>query len=138
VLGFEQHLGVWPALLGGIGWLIVSDQAGYLLRRRYGARLWARLSRWQPPGRVNRCLRASFRSVVGQPSRHTASYRRFVVINTVGAVAWGAAFVGAGYLLAARWHSGRTEWTSPAPMLAVAGVILGTALAVHQHRRPAG
>jgi hypothetical protein len=136
VLGFEQHLGVWPALLGGIGWLIASDQAGYLVRRRYGTRVWAWLSRRQPNGRACRWLLACSRKVVGEPHRHTASYRIFVVINTVGAVVWGAAFVGAGYLMAVRWHSGQTQWTSPAPILALTGVILGIALTAHQHRRP--
>ena len=33
-----------------------------------------------------------------------------------------------------RWHSGRTDWTSPAAALAGAGVIPGVALAAYQHR----
>jgi hypothetical protein len=33
-----------------------------------------------------------------------------------------------------RWHSGRTDWTSPAAALAGAGVIPGVALGAYQHR----
>ena len=34
-----------------------------------------------------------------------------------------------------RWHSGRTDWTSPAAALAGAGVIPGVARAAYQHRK---
>ena len=33
VIGFHHHVGVWPALLGAVGWLIAFDHVGYLLRR---------------------------------------------------------------------------------------------------------
>ena len=36
--------------------------------------------------------------------------------------------------LTERWHSGRTDWTSPAAALAGAGVIPGVARAAYQHR----
>jgi hypothetical protein len=37
--------------------------------------------------------------------------------------------------LTERWHSGRTDWTSPAAALAGAGVIPGVARAAYQHRK---
>ncbi len=41
VIGFHHHVGVWPALLGAVGWLIAFDHVGYLLRRRYSDRAQA-------------------------------------------------------------------------------------------------
>ncbi len=29
VLAFDQNLGLWPALLGGIGWIVAFDHGGY-------------------------------------------------------------------------------------------------------------
>lgn len=129
VLGFEQHLGLWPALLGGVGWLIASDHAGYLLRRRYAERMRARLSRWHPKDRAHGRLIASLHVLVGDPRRVGAvSYPLFALINAASALVWGSAFVGAGYFLAARWHSGRTNWTSLALVLAATGVIFACVL----------
>jgi hypothetical protein len=52
VFGFQQHLGLGSALLGGLGWLIASDHAAFLLRRRYGPRIQAHLRRWQANRRL--------------------------------------------------------------------------------------
>jgi hypothetical protein len=134
VIGFEQHMGVWPALLGAIGWLIAFDHIGYLLRRRYGdiARAW--LSRGRSKGWA-RCRPMNYLCKwLGDPGWAGASYRTFLQNNTASAVVWGAAFVGVGYLLTARWHGGQTDWTSPAAALTGAGVLLGIALTVYQQR----
>jgi hypothetical protein len=77
VLGFQQHLGLWPALLGGVGWLVASDHAGYLLRRRYGAQMRARLSRWQPKGPAHRQLLASLDMLAGHPRRASFTLRTY-------------------------------------------------------------
>ncbi len=118
VFGFQQHLGLWTALFGGVGWLVVSDQAGFLLRRRYGTRLRARLSRWKSRGRLRPRLAASLQVMVALPEHLGATpYRVFALINTVGAVAWGALFVGIGYFLACLWDGGRPNRTGPALLL---------------------
>lgn len=135
VLGFEQQLGLGLALLGGVGGLIGSDHVGYVLRRRYADRARARLTRWQPKRRVHRWLIALLHLLVGDPRRLSASYRAFAVTNTVSAVVWGGAFVGVGYVLAARWHTGGTSWASPALAVAATGVLLGLAVTVGRRRR---
>jgi membrane protein DedA with SNARE-associated domain len=137
VIGFHHHLGVWPALMGAIGWLIAFDHVGYLLRRRYSDRAQAWLSQWQPTGRASSRLVNSLHKWVADPSRVAAAYRTFVVNNTASAVAWGGAFAGVGYLLTARWYRAQTDWTSQAAALTGAGVILGIALTVYQHRHSA-
>jgi membrane protein DedA with SNARE-associated domain len=137
VIGFHQHMGIWPALLGAIGWLIAFDHIGYLLRRRYSDRVRAWLSRWHPIGWAGSRLVNSVRKWVADPSRMRASYRTFVVDNTANATVWGSAFVGVGYLLTARWHGGHTNGISQAAALTGAGVILGVALTIYQHRHTA-
>jgi hypothetical protein len=138
VLGFQQHLGLWAALLGGVGWLIASDHAGYLLRRRYGPRMRARLSRWQPKGPAHNQLLASLHMLAGDSRRVAAtSYPVFALLNAGNASLWGSTFVGGGYILAALWSSGRTSWSSVALVLASSAAILTVALTA-RHRRHAG
>jgi hypothetical protein len=129
VLGFQQHLGLGSAVLGGLGWLIASDHAGFLLRRRYGPRIQAHVRRWQSKSRLPTRLIAPLHARVALPG-HLAKtpYRVFALINTIGAVVWGAAFVSAGYVLARLWHSGRPDWTDLAVLLTVAAVSLDLVL----------
>ena len=56
------------------------------------------------------------------------------MINTASTFAGSAAFVGVGYLLTARWHDGRMDWTSAAAGLAVTGLIVGIALSACANR----
>lgn len=137
VIGFHHHVGVWPALLGAVGWLIAFDHVGYLLRRRYSDRAQAWLSQWQPTGWASSRLVNSVREWVADPSRVGAAYLTFVVNNTASAVVWGAAFAGLGYLLTARWYGAQTDWTRLAAALTGAGMILGIALTVYQHQHRA-
>ena len=125
VRGFEQHLGLWPALLGGVGWLLASDHAGYLLRRCYAARIRARLAPWPTKGPTRRRLIAALHALIGDPRRDRAdSYPVFALVNAASALIWGSAFVGAGYSLAARSHGGETNLTSVALTLTATAVIL--------------
>jgi hypothetical protein len=125
-------------LLGGVGWLVASDHAGYLLRRRYGAQMRARLSRWQPKGPAHKQLLASLHMLAGDSRRVAAtSYPVFALLNAGNASVWGSTFVGAGYLLAALWYGGRTSWSSVALVLASSAAILTVALTA-RHRRHAG
>jgi hypothetical protein len=126
VVGFQQHLGLGSAALGGLGWLIASDHAGFLLRRRYGPGIQARVRRWQSKSRLPTRLIAPLHARIALPG-HLAKtpYRVFALINTLGAVVWGAAFVSAGYVLARLWHSGRPNWTDLVVVLTAAPVILG-------------
>jgi membrane protein DedA with SNARE-associated domain len=134
VIGFYHHMGVWSALLGAIGWLIVFDHVGYLLRRRYSDRARAWLSQRHPIGRAGGQLVNALHSWVGDPGGASAAYRTFVVNNTATAVVWGTAYAAVGYLMTARWYRVQTDSTGQAAALAGAGVILGIALTVYQHR----
>jgi hypothetical protein len=138
VLGFQQHVGLWLSLLGGVGWLVASDHAGYLLRRRYGAHLRVRLSRWQAKGSVlQRPLVLTLHMLSGDARRvAAASYPVFALVNAGSALLWGSTFVGVGYLLAGLWHSGRTNW--PSLVLVLASTVASLTLALSErHRRHA-
>jgi hypothetical protein len=135
VLGFEQHLGVWAALLCAIGWAIAFDHAAYSLRYRYADRAQAWMSQWRPNTRAGNWFIATARKSVGHRSRPDRSYPIFLMTNTASTFAGSAVFVGVGYLLTARWYDGRTDWTSAAAGLAVTGVIVGIALSAgHRFR----
>ncbi|MDT5161807.1 MAG: hypothetical protein QOC90_2117 [Mycobacterium sp.] len=126
VIGFQQHLGLGSAVVGGLGWLIASDHAGFLLRRRYGPGIQARVRRWQSKSRLPTSLIAPLHArVVLRGHLAKTPYRVFAVINTIGAVVWGAAFVSAGYVGAGLSHSGRPNWTDLVVVLTAAPVILG-------------
>jgi hypothetical protein len=103
--------------------------------QRPRAQAW--LSQWQPTGWASSRLVNSVHKWVADPRRVGAAYRTFVVNNAAIAVVWGAAFVGIGYMLTARWYRAQTDWTSQAAALTGAGVILGIALTVYQHRHSA-
>jgi hypothetical protein len=133
VIGFQQHLGLGSAVVGGLGWLIASDHAGFLLRRRYGPRIQARVRRWQSKSRLPTRLIAPLHArVVLRGHLAKTPYRVFAVINTIGAVVWGAAFVSAGYVGAGLSHSGRPNWTGLAVLLTAAAAILGIDLVLRR------
>jgi hypothetical protein len=137
VFGFQQHLGLGSALLGGLGWLIAADHAGFLLRRRYGPRIQARLRRWQTNRRLPTRLSALLHARVVLPDHLARTpYRVFALVNTIAALVWGAAFVGTGYVVARSWHGGRANWTDLALLLTTTAAILGIDLALRR-RRPA-
>ncbi len=138
VVGFQQHLGLGSALLGGLGWLIASDHAGFLLRRRYGPRIQLHLRRWQPTRRLPTWLIGMLhvRAVLSGRLASTP-YRVFALINTIGAVGWGAAFVWTGYVLARSWHGGQPTWSDIALLLtttAALGIDLGLRHRAHRSR----
>jgi hypothetical protein len=137
VFGFQQHLGLGSALLGGLGWLIAADHAGFLLRRRYGPRIQARLRRWQANRRLPTRLIALLHARLVLPDHLARTpYRVFALINTIGALAWGAPFVWTGYVLARSWHGCRHNWTDLALLLPATAAALGIDLALRR-RRPA-
>ena len=125
VIGFQQHLGLGVAVLGGVGWLIGSDHASFLLRRRCGAWAGGLLARLRSPGRVRARLVCLLRSVVLLPSHLAATpYGVFARINLIGAAGWGIAFVWTGYLFARSWHNSQTPWSGLAMLLTTAGAIM--------------
>ena len=139
VVGFEQHLGLWSALIGGVGWLIALDHGGYFLRRRYGARTKVRLSGWQPTRPGARLLRALLHRLIGDPRAiRTISYPRFAFIHAASALVWGSVFVGVGYVLAARWSGGGFSWTCPWIFVVAAGLIFAIALTTRHRWHTAG
>lgn len=139
VVGFEQHLGLWSALIGGVDWLIAMDHGGYFLRRRYGARTKVRLSGWQPTRPGARLLRAVLHRLIGDPRAIRAiSYARFAFIDAASALVWGSVFVGFGYVLAARWSGGGFNWTSLWVFVVAAGLILAIALTTRHRRHAVG
>jgi membrane protein DedA with SNARE-associated domain len=64
-------------------------------------------------------------------------YRVFALINTIGAVGWGAAFVWTGYVLARSWHGGKPNWSDIALLLTTTAAILGIDLGL-RHRAHRG
>jgi hypothetical protein len=140
ILGFQQHLSLWLPMLGGIGWIIASDNAGYLLRRRFGARLAKLRSEWQPRTSLRRRVRTSLHAMTGDPRAGSAvSYRMFALVNGAHAVVWGSAFVGMGYLFMACWDSAPPDWTRRAASLTAVAVTLSARLFAGRRRtRPRG
>jgi membrane protein DedA with SNARE-associated domain len=111
LIGFHQHLGLGMSVLSGVVWLIGSDHASFLARRRYGPRVDAYLSRRQSKTQHLQRAISLFQARIVLP-RHLAraSYRLFAVVNTIGAVGWGAYFVWIGYRVASILHGKRAAW----------------------------
>ena len=97
VLAFDQNLGLWPALLGGIGWIVAFDHGGYLLRRRYGARMLASVATLERRRGHTARLCKPLRALAGDAGLTAAAYPVFTVVNAVSALVLGAASVGSGY-----------------------------------------
>jgi membrane protein DedA with SNARE-associated domain len=126
LVGFHQHLGLGLSVLNGVGWLIGSEHASFLARRRYGPRVGAYLSRRQPTSRLlQRAISLLQARTVLPRGSARVPYRVFAVVNTIGALGWGAYFVWTGYFLAAILHSRRPAWIELILVVISAGAIVG-------------
>jgi membrane protein DedA with SNARE-associated domain len=136
VAGFQHHLGPWVPVLGGIGWIIASDNLSYLLRHRYGARIANLLSRQPPRTRLCRRLITWLHALTRDRRAGSAlSYPKFALFNAAHALPWAALFVEAGYLLTGYWHSTHLGRTTRVATVVAAALVLVTAWSARRRRR---
>lgn len=77
------------------------------------------------------------RSLISVPAGAQAMPRlRFVVLTTVGSLAWNAALVGAGVALGRRWRVVE-QWTGWLDVVLVAGLLIAVARAAHRRYQAA-
>jgi hypothetical protein len=139
LIGFHQHLGLGMSVLSGVGWLVGSDHASFLARRRYGPRVSAYLSRRQPTSRIRQRAIALLQIRIVLPPRvATASYHAFARVNTIGAAGWGAYFVGTGYLIAWIWKSKRPAWIELVILAAATISVVGSDHALRRRTAQSG
>lgn len=121
VVAGRGHVGIAEVLVAGIGGAIAGDTVGYLVGRRWGARiLGSTVGRFVRTEHLDRARSALARRgalavalgrftlalrvvVPGLAGMAGMPYRRFAVANVAGAVAWGGAMVVAGYLAGNSW-----------------------------------
>jgi membrane protein DedA with SNARE-associated domain len=136
VAGFQHHLGPWVPVLGGIGWIIASDNLSYLLRHRYGARIANLLSRQPPRTRLRRRLITWLHALTRDRRAGSAlSYPKFALFNAAHALPWAALFVEAGYLLTGYWHSTHLGRTTRVATVVAAALVLVAAWSARRRRR---
>lgn len=136
VAGFQHHLGPWVPVLGGIGWIIASDNLSYLLRHRYGARIANLLSRQPPRTRLRRRLITWLHALTRDRRAGSAlSYPKFALFNAAHALPWAALFVEAGYLLTGYWHSKHLGRTMRVATVVAAALVLVAAWSARRRRR---
>ena len=136
VIGFQHHLGPWVPVLGGIGWIIASDNLSYLMRHRYGARIANLLSRQSPHTRLRRRLITWLHALTRDRRAGSAlSYPKFALFNAAHALLWAALFVEAGYLLTSYWYSTHLGRTARVATVVAAALVLVTAWSAHRRRR---
>jgi membrane protein DedA with SNARE-associated domain len=136
VVGFQHHLGPWVPVLGGIGWIIASDNLSYLLRHRYGARIANLLSRQPAQTRLRRRLITWLHALTrDRRAGRALSYPKFALFNAAHALPWAALFVEAGYLLTGYWHSTHLGRTARVATVVAAALVLVAAWSARRRRR---
>ncbi|WP_433281118.1 DedA family protein [Micromonospora sp. CA-244673] len=122
VLAHEGRLPLWAVILAAVAGAAVGDQAGYLVGRRYGRRLLARVPRrFARSGELSRALElvrrrgalavvlgrwaAALRALVpGLAGMSGIPHRAFTVANLTGGALWAVAVTLLGYLAGASFR----------------------------------
>ena len=144
--GYLAHKGLisFPLLLG-CAWLgsFCGDQVYFYLGRRYGTRLITRFPRWRPG--TDKALSLiernatwfilTFRFIYG--IRNVSSFalglsavtrRRFLALNLLGSLIWGASFIIAGYVCGGLLGMAVGNLAEELGLVLLGGFVVGVAL----------
>ncbi|MCW2772084.1 MAG: hypothetical protein JWN91_410 [Nocardioides sp.] len=123
VAASQGHLPLGAVISAAVVGAILGDGAGYLVGRRWGRRILdSTLGRFTNGNHLDRAERALLRGggwavflgrftaalrvmIPGLAGLSEMPYRRFLVANVAGAVAWGALVATLGYLAGNSWHT---------------------------------
>lgn len=153
VLAFEGRVPLWAACAAAIAGAVVGDSVGYAVGRRWGSGLLARIpSRLLKPDHVERASdvvnRLGGRAVV--VGRFTAAlrvlvpgmcgiarmpYRRFLLWNAVGGIAWAGGSVLLGYAAGRSWRTLHERFSQASLALLALVVVVGAAVLLVRRRR---
>jgi membrane-associated protein len=152
VLAHQGRVPLWAAVAAGAAGAVVGDSLGYVVGRRVGERLLARIPRrLAGPGQVERAT-ALLRRLGGRAvfvGRFTAAlralvpglagvagmpYRTFLVWNLAGGVLWATGVVLLGFAAGPAWRT--AERVAGRAGLVLLGAIVVVAVTLLVRRRP--